>query len=79
MAKKFLEANKRGRIEISGVRPLDKFYLLTGKDYFLLKKVEDSSLEKRYDKLATEIENKFKINKIKVSDISKAIKWARSK
>ena len=79
MAKRFLEANKRGKIEITGFRPLDKFYLLNGKDYLLLKKVEEPALAKRFDKLTEEIETKFKTEYIKKSDIQKAIKWSRSK
>ena len=76
---KLIEANKKGDIEITGVRPLDKYYLITGKDYILLKKVGEPSPLEQFDKLATEIQAKFKETGVKKSDIAKAIKWARRK
>lgn len=76
---KLLEANKKGELEITGVRPLDKFYLITGKDYLLLKKVKEASPLERFEKLATEIQNKFKEANIKKSTVTKAIKWAQKK
>ena len=74
-----LEVDKRGWLEIPGFRPLDKFYLVKGKDYVLLKKLEEVSSLERFDELAKQIQSKFKEEGIKKSDIEKSIKWARKK
>lgn len=79
LKEKLLEANKRGALEITGVQPLDKFYLITGKDYILLKKIKDTSPQERFEKLAAEVQVKFRSAGIKKSDIAKAVKWARKK
>lgn len=79
LKEKLLEANKKGEIEISGVRPLDKYYLITGKDYLLLKRLSEPSPSERFDKLVAETQQKFKEAGIKKSDLAKAIKWARKK
>lgn len=79
LKEKLLEANKRGELEITGVRPLDKFYLITGRDYILLKKVQEPSSLERFEKLAAEVQLKFKEAGIKKSEITRAIKWARKK
>ncbi|OGB88904.1 hypothetical protein A2625_00290 [candidate division WOR-1 bacterium RIFCSPHIGHO2_01_FULL_53_15] len=76
---KLLEANKKGELEISGVRPLDKYYLITGRDYILLKRLSESSPAVRFEKLVAETQQKFKQAGIKKSDIARAIKWARKK
>jgi hypothetical protein len=76
---KFLKADKKGKVEITGVKPLDEFYLLTGKDYLLLKKIKEPTPLERFEKLAVEVQNRFKEEKIKKSEIAKAIKWARRK
>jgi hypothetical protein len=79
LKEKLLAANKRGELEISGVRPLDKFYLITGKDYILLKKMKEPPPLERFEKAAAEVQLKFKEAGIKKSDIARAVKWARKK
>jgi len=79
LKEKLLEANKKGELELTGVRPLDKYYLITGKDYILLKKVKEPVPLERFEKLAAEIQLKFKEAGIRKSEITKAIKWARKK
>lgn len=79
MKTKLLKADKNGKVSISGVKPLDEFYVLTGEDYLLLKKINEPSPLGRFEKLAEEIQAKFKEEKIKKTDIAKAIKWARKK
>jgi len=76
---KLLEANKKGELEITGVRPLDRFYLITGKDYMLLKKIKEPTPIERFEKLTGEIQAKFNESGIRKAEISRAIKWARKK
>lgn len=80
MAKnKVIEVNKLGAIEISGIRPLDKYYLITGKDYLLLKKIQPPAPIEQLEGIAMEIQTHFKNTGIKKSDVTKAVKWARKK
>lgn len=79
LKEQLLKANKKGEIEISGVRPLDKYYLITGRDYILLKRMSEPIPIERFEKLIAETEQKFKAAGVKKSDIAKAIKWARKK
>ncbi|MFC1496036.1 hypothetical protein ACFL52_01325 [Candidatus Margulisiibacteriota bacterium] len=74
-----LEADKKGKIEIKGAKPLDTFYLITGKDYILLKKTEDKAPKKEIESICMDIQNQFKDHGIKKADINKAIKWSRKK
>jgi hypothetical protein len=76
---KLLKADKKGKVRITGVKPLDEFYLLTGADYLLLKRIKEPSPLERFEKLAAEIQAKFKEEGIGKSEIIKAIKWARKK
>lgn len=76
---KLLKADKQGKVKITGVRPLDEFYLLTGEDYLLLKRINETTSLENFEKLAAETQAKFKAQKINKADVSKAVKWARKK
>ncbi len=75
---KVLKANKKGELEISGVKPLDKYYLITGNDFLLLKKLNKPSFEDRFDKLIKETQKEFKKKKITKKDVATAIQDVRS-
>ncbi len=76
---KFLEASRNGGIKIEGLRPQEKYYLIKGKDYVLLKKMSEPSAMDDFMKIASEIQKQFKEKNITKTTISKAIKWARKK
>ena len=76
---KFVEADKKGYLEINNVTPLGKYYLITGNDFILLKKLQKPSSLDQFDKLSAEVQEQFKELGIKKSDITRAIKWARQK
>lgn len=76
---RLLEANEKGELEITGINPQARFYLVTGKDYLLLKEVEESSALDRFDKISAEIRLRFKESGVKRADIQKAVRWARKR
>jgi hypothetical protein len=76
---KFIEANKRGQLEINNVKPLGKYYLITGKDFILIKNLEKPSAADQFDELTGDIQRQFKKLNINRHDIARAVKWARKK
>jgi len=76
---RLIEADKKGELRIPSIRPLDQFYLFTGKDYILLKKMETPTPLANFQKLSLEIQEQFKTKGLKKTEINKAIKWARKK
>lgn len=65
--------------EIEGFTAGDRFVPFSVKGGILFKKVNIPNVEAEFEKLAKEIEKKFKKNKVEKKDVNKAVKWARRK
>lgn len=65
--------------EISNLTPGERFVAFPIHDGVLFKKVEIPKVKLDFESLSKDIEVQFKKNKIKESDVKKAIRWARKR
>ncbi|MBN2422814.1 AbrB/MazE/SpoVT family DNA-binding domain-containing protein [Candidatus Woesearchaeota archaeon] len=65
--------------EMAGFKPSDRFIPFPVKSGVLFKKIKMPDLKQEYSKLASEIRQQFKEEKITEKDLEEAVKWARKK
>ncbi len=63
--------------QMGNLQPGERFIALPVEEGVLFKRVEIPKVKLKFDVLAKEIEEQFKKQKIKESDINEAVKWAR--
>ena len=64
---------------VEGFSPGDRFVPFPVKEGILFKKVKIPNVKVEFDKLAKEIEQQFKKQKVSSQDVNEAIKWSRRK
>lgn len=64
--------------ETAHLEPGERFVAFPVQEGVLFKKVKMPKIKVDFDSLAKEIKAQFKRNKVRKSDVSKAVKWARS-
>ncbi len=86
MEPELIKMNPKGQLNVpeeirekEGFNPGDKFVLFPVKDGILFKKVKLSNTKKKFEKIAKEVENRFKKSNVTKSDVEEAIQWARRK
>lgn len=65
--------------ELEAFQPGDRFVPFAVREGVLFKKVEIPDIKLEFEKLSKEIAAQFKKQKVKESNVSEAVKWARKR